>query len=395
VADTVFRLTAEVSCMRVVVLGGGYAGIVLTDRLEDRLPADVDLVVVDDTGQHLVQHEVHRAIRRPSYADDIEVPLSDVVDRARVEVGTVETVDRDDRRVEFEDGSELPYDVAAVCLGAETAYYGLPGVEEHGLPLKRLRDAARIRAAFEDVVAAGGGQVVVGGAGLSGVQTAGELAAFAREEGVPVDVVLLEQEDRVAPTFPAAFQDAVRDELDREGVAVRTGVTVERATDEAVETEAGTVPYDVFVWTGGIRGPDAVGGERVDVRANFTVDDHTVALGDAARVVDAEGSAVPASAQAAVRQAKVAARNVEKLVAGLREHDDGFRPRLDRYTFDSPGWLVSVGDGAVAQVGPTVFTGSAAKAVKSSVGAGYLASAGGVREAVELLREEFGFEDST
>lgn len=380
--------------MRVVVLGGGYAGIVLTDRLEDRLPADVDLVVVDEDGKHLVQHELHRAIRRPSYAEDIEVPLTDVLDRARVEVATVDAVDRDDRRVEFADGSSLEYDVAAVCLGAETAYYGLPGLEEYGLPLKRLRDAARIRAEFQELLAAGGGQVVVGGAGLSGVQAAGELAAFAREEDVPVDVVLLEQETRVAPSFPDAFQEAVRDELDREDVTVRTDVTVERATETTVETASGSVPYDVFVWTGGIRGPDAIGGERVSVRANFRVDDHTVAVGDAARVVDAEGTAVPASAQAAIRQAKVAARNVEKLVAASREHDDGFRPRLERYTFESPGWLVSVGDGAVAMVGPTVFTGSAAKAVKSSVGAGYLAAAGGIREAVELLREEFGFEDA-
>ncbi|MUV61842.1 NAD(P)/FAD-dependent oxidoreductase [Halobacterium sp. CBA1126] len=376
--------------MRVVVLGGGYAGVVLTDRLEDRLPADVDLVVVDETGDHLVQHELHRAIRRPSFADDVVVPLEEIFDRARVDVATVDGVDRDARQVELADGSSLDYDVAAVCLGAETAYYGLPGVEAHASPLKRLPDAARIRREFEDLVAAGGGTAVVGGAGLSGVQTAGELAAFAREADADVDVVLLEQLDAVAPSFPEPFRAAVREELDREGVDVRTGVSVTHATEEAVETEAGAVPYDVFVWTGGIRGPDALGGERVDVRADFAVDDRTLALGDAARVVDGDGAAVPASAQAAVREAKVAARNVERLVADAREREDGFRPRLEQYTFDSPGWLVSVGDGAVAQVGSNVFRGAAARAAKSGVGASYLASAGGVRQAAGLLREEFG-----
>ena len=376
--------------MRVVVLGGGYAGVVLTDRLEDRLPADVDLVVVDDTGEHLVQHELHRVIRHPEFADDVVVPLDEVFDRARVEVATVEDVDRDAQKVALADGSSLDYDVAAVCLGAETAYYGLPGVEAHASPLKRLPDAARIRREFENLVESGGGTVVVGGAGLSGVQTAGELAAFAREADAAVDVVLLEQRETVAPSFPERFRDAVRDELDREGVDVRTGVTVSRATDEVIETDDGDVAYDAFVWTGGIRGPDALGGERVDVRADFAAGDHTLVLGDAARVVDAEGTAVPASAQAAVREAKVAARNVETLVADLRERDDGFRPRLERYTFDSPGWLVSVGDGTVAQVGPTVLRGAAANAVKSGVGASYLASAAGVRDAAGLLREEFG-----
>ncbi|AHG03390.1 NADH dehydrogenase [Halobacterium sp. DL1] len=377
--------------MRVVVLGAGYAGVVLVDRLERRLPSDVELVVVDDTGEHLVQHELHRAIRRPEFADDITVSLRDIFDHARIEVATVGSVDTDARTVHLADGTSVDYDVAAVCLGAETAYYGLPGVEEQSIPLKRLPDAARIRRRFLDIVDAGGGTVVVGGAGLSGVQTAGEVAAFARGEGVAddVDVHLLEQYDDVAPSFPPAFQAAVREELNREGVEVRTGVTVEQATESAVEAADLVVPYDLFVWTGGIRGSDALGGERVDVRADLTLDDHTLAVGDAARVVDAEGRAVPASAQAAVREAKVAARNVERLVADRREASDGFRPRLARYTFDSPGWLVSIGDGAVAQVGPSVFRGTAAKVVKTGVGASYLASASGVRSAVDLLREEF------
>ena len=375
--------------MRVVVLGAGYAGIVVADRLEASLPEDVELVVVDEHDYHLVQHELHRVIRRPGLADDVCVPLSDIFDRARVEQGRVSDVDRDGRVVEFADGRTLDYDVAAVCLGAETAYYGLPGVEEHSLPLKRLPDAEAIRSRFETVLDSGG-TAVVGGAGLSGVQTAGELAAFAREEGAvgTVDVVLLEQEGQVAPTFPPKFQEAVREELEREGVDVRTGVTVTGATEDAVETVDGSIPADLFVWTGGIQGPDALDGERPSVRADLTVDDHTVVVGDAARVVDAEGSAVPASAQTAVREAEVAARNVASLVAD--RHDGDFRPRLQRYTFESPGWLVSVGDGAVAQVGPSVFRGAAANVAKVGVGVGYLANTGGVGGAVGLLREELG-----
>jgi NADH dehydrogenase len=374
--------------MRVVVLGAGYAGLVVADRLETALPEDVELVVVDERDYHLVQHQLHRVIRRPGLADDVRVPLEDVFDRARVEQGRVSELDREARAVEFADGSRLGYDVAAVCLGAETAYYGLPGVEEHSLPLKRLDDAEAIRAQFETVLESGS-TAVVGGAGLSGVQTAGELAAFAREADAEdvVDVVLLEQEDRVAPSLPAAFQEAIREELEREGVEVRTSVTVTGATAGTVETVGGSVPNDLFVWAGGIRGPDALGGERPSVRADLTVDDHTVVVGDAARVVDAEGSAVPASAQTAIREAEVAARNVASLVAD--RHDGDFRPQLDRYTFQSPGWLVSVGDGAVAQVGPSVFRGAAAKVAKVGVGVGYLASAGGVGDAVSLLREEF------
>lgn len=59
--------------MRVLVLGAGYAGLTLARDLERRLPADADLTVVNDSPHHLVQHEVHRAIRRPAVADAIQV----------------------------------------------------------------------------------------------------------------------------------------------------------------------------------------------------------------------------------------------------------------------------------------------------------------------------------
>jgi NADH dehydrogenase len=383
--------------MQVAVLGAGYAGLTLARKLRAGLPDDVDLVVVERTGEHLVQHELHRLVRRPSLDDEVRIPLADVLD-CEIRATSVESVVPEENRVELADG-ELNYDYAAVCLGAETAFYDLPGVEEHATPLKRVEDAREIRSDFRALLDGEGGRVVVGGAGLSGVQVAGELAAMAREEGGDPDagrpaVVLLEQMDRVAPSFPRNFQDAVRDQLAERGVEVRTGTAVERATDDAVELVDGTeLGYDQFVWTGGIRGPAALDGDRPEVRGNLRLADDTFVVGDAARVVDADGEAVPASAQAAVREARVAATNLLRLVEHDREGSGVFEPRLDPFTFDSPGWLVSVGDGAVAQVGPTVLTGRAAKALKTTVGAGYLSSVGAVRNAVELVGEEVGWED--
>ncbi|MFC4246615.1 NAD(P)/FAD-dependent oxidoreductase [Natribaculum luteum] len=381
--------------MHVVVLGAGYAGLSLTRHLERRLPLDVEITLVDESPDHLVQHELHRVIRRPGLAADVTVPLTDAVERATVRVARVEDVDTDERTVFLSDGS-LTYDVGAICLGAETAYYGLEGVREHARPLKRLEHANRIRS---DVLAAlsatSDPRLVVGGAGLSGVQVAGELAALVREEDATATITVLEQFDDVAPGFPENFQRAVRNALEAQSVEIRTGETVTDADERHVVLEGDErVPYDVFVWTGGIRGSDALEGSRRTVRADLRVDDRTFALGDAARVVDADGEAVPASAQTAVRQARTAAENVARIVE--YERDGGvFEPRLEGYTFESPGWLVSVGDDAVAQVGPTVFTGPAANALKTTVGVGYLSSVGAIRNAVELVEEELDLERAT
>ena len=370
--------------MHVAVLGAGYAGVALARKLEDRLP-DADLTVVDERDTHLVQHLVHRAVRYPGVADDLTVPFEDLFDRATHRQARVTGLDPDAGRAELSDG-DLEFDIGAVALGAETNFYDIPGAEAHSTPLKRLEHAERIRERFREVCAAGG-RAVVAGAGLSGVQVAGELAALAGEEGSDAAVTLLEQEPTVAPAFPERFRRAVREELDDAGVDVRTGRTVTGVEDGTVAVGDGEgLAYDQLVWTGGITGSEPLG-ERPVVRANLRLGDATFAVGDAARVVDEDGEAVPASAQTAVREAGVAATNIERLVAHRRRDDGGFEPRLDRYEYTSLGWLVSVGDAAVAQVGPTVLRGEAAKTAKTTVAAGYLGNLGAVDRAMGYVQE--------
>jgi NADH:ubiquinone reductase (H+-translocating) len=371
--------------MRIVVCGAGYAGVTLARSLEQRLPEDVEIVVVDERPYHLVQHELHRVIRRPELAEAICVPLDSLFERATVRETHVEAIDANERVVRCSDGA-IEYDYAAICLGAETAYYGLPGVEEHSLPLKCLEHATAIRERVLPLLDSGG-RVVVGGAGLSGVQVAGELAALAREEDASLEVVLLEALEGVAPNFPVNFRAAVAEELEARDVDVRTETPVRRASADAIETDGGSIPHEAFVWTGGIRGPGALGTRR-EVRSDLRLDSRTFVVGDAARVVDRDGEAVPASAQAAIREARVVADSLVALVEDQQK--GGFDPRVERFGFDSPGWLVSVGDGAVAQVGPSVLRGRAALALKASVGAGYLSSVGAVRNAVDLVDQELG-----
>ncbi|WP_339104375.1 FAD-dependent oxidoreductase [Haloterrigena salinisoli] len=374
--------------MHVVVLGAGYAGLTLTKLLESSLPSDVDLTLVDESPDHLVQHELHRVIRRPGVANEIRISLPEALERATVRVARVEDIDRDERAVSLSDG-RLEYDLVAICLGARTAYYGLEGVPDHGLPLKRLADARRIRSRALEVLRDDGGRIVVGGAGLSGVQVAGELAALAREEYGSASIAILEQRARVAPGFPADFGDAIARALESSDIEIRTGATVAGADAASVRLESGErLPSDLFVWTGGIRGTDAVG-ERPTVEADLRLDDRAFALGDAARVVDADGETVPASAQAAVREARTAAENIGRLVDARRDGVETFEPDLEAFRFESPGWVVSVGDDAVATVGSRVLTGRPAKALKASVGVGYLSGVGGVGNAVGFASREF------
>jgi NADH dehydrogenase len=399
--------------MRVVVLGAGYAGLTVARRLERLLSPEGDLVVVNESTEHLVQHELHRLIRYPTLDSAITVDLDDILSRAEIRQATVTDLDADGGTVTLEtaDGTEtLEYDLAAVCLGSETEFYGLDGVEECAIPLTEIDDAEAIReAALENP----GGTAVVGGGGLSGVQVAGELAALSDAEGLDLDVRLAEMADRIAPGFDAAFAGAVRDELDARGVTVETGVAVDSADEGTVYLEDGrSLSADLFVWTGGIRGPAALGGERRPTARDLQISDSTFVVGDAAALTDENGQAVPASAQTAVRQARIAARNIATLAgtdekpghsvaisvsdeteaapSGAQKPTDS-PSRLSVYEPKTAGWVVSVGDGAVAQVGPVVFSGEPAKAAKAVIGVGHLGSVGAIRQASDLVAEELGW----
>jgi NADH dehydrogenase len=376
--------------MHVAVLGAGYAGVTVARRLERSLPESAEIVVVDDSGEHLVRHEVHRLIRRPDFVEDITIPLEELLDLARIVTDRVTRVDPETNRVELASGDPIEYDYAAVCLGAETAFYDLAGVEEHALPLRDTEHAETLRGETLDLIDSGGGRVVVGGAGLSGVQVAGELTALAREATASdrVEVILTEMRPSVAPGFSTPFQEAVRDALETEGVDVRTGVTIEGADGSEVETEDGPIAYDLFVWTGGISGREPLAHERPQVRSNLRHGDSTFVVGDAATVVDREGEAVPASAQAALTEAKVAAGNIADLV-DYQQNGGPFEPRLKGVSFSAKGWVVSVGDGTVATVAGTILRGRAALAAKATSGVSHLSSIGATSRAVELAREEF------
>ena len=410
--------------MNVTVFGAGYAGVTLAQRLESSLDSDIDLVVIDKSDTHLLKHEIHRVIRRPQVADIIEVPLSDLFDRAIVRTAHIHDIDIETQTARLNTGTTHQYDYAGICLGSVTADYDIPGVAEYGLPLNTTADALTIRTAlFEaagvtttddsstdlseqrqgptldvqihsdqhDSISAentGSVDIVVGGAGLSGIQVAGELAALTRETGIQADITLVEQQPTVASNFPENFQHAVRDALNNNGVSISTATTIERAREDAVETNTGTFAADVFVWTGGIRGTDAMDKSRPMVKSDLRAGTRTFIVGDAGRGIDADGEPIPASAAAALREARTVADNISQLVAYDTNGADGFEPRLEPYRFEVPGWIVTVGDDTIAQLGPEVLTGSAATAMKASVGAGHLSSVGALSQAAELVDAE-------
>jgi NADH dehydrogenase len=90
--------------------------------------------------------------------------------------------------------------------------------------------------------------VIVGGAGLTGIQTAGEIAAYRTERDFPMDVTLVEQANEIFLGHDHEFQGSIRNELDDHDVEIRTGTVIGEVDDETIHTEDGEeIDYDVLV----------------------------------------------------------------------------------------------------------------------------------------------------
>jgi NADH dehydrogenase len=379
----------------VTVLGAGYAGAGAVTELQDRAGADVSITWIADVDHHLVLHESHRVIRDPAVRDHITIPIEEIAARDTEFVqGEVVDVDTTDRTIELADGDTHDYDYCLVALGSRTAFFGIQGLAEHAHTLKSLDDALAIHDAIEaaaaDATRSDPADVLVGGAGLSGIQAAAEIATYRDEHRAPLDVHLVEGLDSIFPGNDPEVQGALRKRIEALDINVLTGEFIGEVDEDAVYLgENAEMPYDVLVWTGGITGRDALENAAVDKEHNRlqtaqdfqTTDDRVFAIGDAALVDQPGEDPAPPTAQAAWEAADVAATNV------LRAIED--RP-LETWTHEDKGTVISVGDKAVAHdvnafgisAPVTTFGGYPAKFLKKAIAARWISDVGGLKRAL-------------
>ncbi|MEY7847590.1 NAD(P)/FAD-dependent oxidoreductase [Natrarchaeobius sp. A-rgal3] len=370
----------------VVVLGAGYAGAGAIKTLQSELGGTVRLTWIADVDYHLVLHEVHRVIRDPDVRSDITFSIDEIADPStRFIQDEVVGLDPEDQVVELAENDDVDYDYVLVGLGSQTAYYGIPGLDEHSYTLKSLDDALEIHDAVKeasvDATRGEPAQVVVGGAGLSGIQTAGEIAEFRDNHRAPIEIHLVEALEEIFPGNDPEIQQALRDLLEEAAVRIHTDDPITEATDEVIHFDDGEpLEHDVLIWTGGITGRDAMDGvdlenehNRVTTEANFqTSDERVFAIGDSA-IIDQGDQPAPPTAQAAWQAAEVVGENIARAIEN--------RP-LKTWEYDNKGTVVSVGEKAVAhEVKPAfgvslpvdTFGGFPAKNLKKMIAARWIA----------------------
>jgi NADH:ubiquinone reductase (H+-translocating) len=365
---------------RVVILGGGFGGVAVAqelERLAARLDRPIDVTLISQTNYLLFLPMLPSAAAASVGLTHILSPLRQLLPRTRIRVETVESIDLEARTVSTTHPSThreqiIPFDYLVIALGS-VVNLALPGVAEHGLPIKTIGDALLIRNRTLEMLEAADNTpdpdlrrrmltFVVAGGGYSGVEIAAEINDFVREaerESYPViqpsDIrtILLHSGRRILPEISPSLAGFAHRKLVERGVEVRLGARLASATPDHVTLEGGERidTHTLIVAIGAAPNPVVQqlglpmdrGRITVDPTLRVAAQRPIWALGDCAAVpLPKSGNVAPPTAQFALRQGKTVARNIVAAIEGRRP---------SRFTFTGLGEMVSLGHGtAVAEL---------------------------------------------
>jgi NADH dehydrogenase len=323
----------------VLIAGGGFAGAYVA-RLLGRRGA----TIVSPENFMLYTPLLPEAASGTLEPRHTVVPLRQMCPRAELLLGRVTSIDEERRLAHVETPDAGAFDVAyeqlVLALGAVPRTFPVPGLAEHAIGFKTLADAIWLRNHVIETLEAANATddaarreelltyVFVGG-GYAGLEALAELQDFATDaiESYPrarlhgMRWVLVEAADRVLPEIDAELADYALRELRGRGIDIRLGTMLEELNADSARLSTGeTLPTRTAVWTAGVAPHPSLRelSLPLDERGRVPVDDHlrvrgmdaVWAIGDCAATPDPRGGLSPPTAQHAVRQGPVAARNI-------------------------------------------------------------------------------------
>lgn len=329
----------------VVIAGGGFGGAMAARELERLMPRQsARLTLVNDVNFLLYTPFLPEAAAGTLEPRHVVTPLREILKRTYLRLGAIDSHDPAARTVQLRthegETEELQYDQLLLALGSVSRVLPVPGLAEHAIGFKSLADAIWLRNhVVETLEAANASEdparrdelltyVFVGG-GYAGLEALAELQDFAADamECYPrarlhgMRWVLVEATDRVLPEIDAQLADYALRELRGRGIDIRLGTTLDAVSADSAQLSTGeALPTRTVVWTAGVTAHPSLRHLNVplDERGRVPVDeqlrvrgmDSVWAIGDCAAAPDPRGGICPPTAQHAVRQGPIAARNI-------------------------------------------------------------------------------------
>ena len=360
---------------RVVIIGGGFAGLAAATSLEK--DPNIETILIDRSNHHLFQPLLYQVATAALSPAKITYPLREIFRKSphvTVVMGNVSSIDKENKKIYLDHKEILDYDTLIVAPGCSHSYFGKSEWEPLAPGLKTITDAVRVReeilTSFEIAERLGDSDkavpylhfVIVGG-GPTGVELAGAIADIAKTNikqnyrNIPLDKVkifLIEALPHILSSYSPKLSNQAKKDLESLGVTVLTHTKVTQITEEGLYIGDSFLKTKNIIWAAGTEASPLVATlnapldtqKRVLVEKDLTIPGHPdlFVLGDAASI-----NGLPPTAAVAIQQGKYVANIIKKQIS------PSSRPH---FHYRDLGSMATIGRGrAIVQIKKFGFSG--------------------------------------
>ena len=370
---------------RILILGSGFAGIEVLKRLQRkfRKKNNIDITLVSRDNFLLFTPMLHEVSSGMIEIRHIVTPVRTFSKKANFYEANVQSIDLQNKKVivthKIGKLSEptpykqhvLEYDYLVIALGSETSFFGMEDIKRHSFTMKTIDDAIVLRNHVLNILEQASLEqensdlrkslltfVVVGG-GFGGVETVGELNDFVKETVrefyknifmTDINIILVNSHDKILPEVGEKLGNFALQKLKEKGVQFIMNTHVKEATATTAKLDNGSIiPTYTLIWTAGVHPSKVISNLDCDHDKHHRIicnnylelseyeGEGVYALGDCASITDPHtGKPYPPTAQHAIRQGKVAAKNIISSIEGKRK-------KKRKFDYKTKGMMAEIG----------------------------------------------------
>ncbi|MFD1775931.1 FAD-dependent oxidoreductase [Paenibacillus rhizophilus] len=403
---------------RIVVLGGGYGGVLTAKKLAKKLKnnKDIEIKLIDRNPYHTLLTELHEVSANRAPEDSIKIDLKKIFAGLKVDVvlDEISNIDFKGKKLTSEK-AVYEYDYLVIGTGSKPTFFGIPGAEENTFSFWSYDDAVALKRQIRDMFTQAAKEknpevrrsmltFVIVGAGFTGVELVGEMAEYREElckeffiDPKDVRLIVADMAPKILPILPDKLIRKAEAHLRKLNVEIVTGAKItEVGTGSVSLGEKNVVAANTIVWTAGVEGSELVG--KLDVqqqgRKRIVTNEHLESVdhknvyivGDNIfYIVEGEERPVPQMVENAELAAPLIAGNIVADINGTAKK--GYKPAFH-------GTMVSIGSRyGVANVGlPNkmfMLTGFMAMFAKHMINIYYLSGVVGFNKVWTYMMHEF------
>jgi NADH dehydrogenase len=331
---------------KVIVIGAGYGGLRAIEGLEN--DSTLDITLIDKNPYHYLQTEAYAYVAGQADVGDVIIDLDNWCNGFHSSVNFIHAevtkIDYDTQSVELRNGKSMVYDYIIVATGARTNFFSfIPGLAEHSHGIKSLHSAYTFRKGFGDLLHEKIEKntqkkltIAIGGAGLSGVEIAAEMAYVIQsysknigESAKEIEIALIDASETILPGMGEYVIAQTQKRLHALGVNILTNAFIDKVDETFIHFKGGeTLEYSFMIFTGGIKAmvPDSnieyqqnrVNQLIVNEYLNIGKYANAYAIGDCVEIHDSTGNILPPTAQIAERSAEYVAEAIINPIGELK-----------------------------------------------------------------------------